>query len=109
MVAQWAKTYEGPLGLKFEDDLSIGAMSPNALSGQPQLEKGMVLLSINGNAVAEGMTKGAAIAAIQAAGRPLTLVFQSAAGGLAQAAAAASDEPPVRTRSSTPPLRTFKP
>ena len=81
-MAQWAKTYDGPLGLRFEDDLSIGAMSPNALSGQPQLETGMVLISVNGKTV-EGLSKGAAIAAIQAAGKPLTLVFLS--GGTAPA------------------------
>ena len=84
IVAQWSKTQDGPLGLKFEEDLSIGAMSPNAQSGQPQLENGMVLVSVNGSSV-EGRSKTDAISAIKAAGRPLTLVFRAASAGSAAA------------------------
>ena len=78
VVAQWAKSYDGPLGIKIEADLSIGAMSPNALSGQPQLEVGMALMRVAGDSV-EGYTKDQAVAAIKAAGKPLTLVFRSGA------------------------------
>ena len=41
VLAVYPQTKEiSPLGLRFEDNLEIGAMSPNAICGQPQLAVG---------------------------------------------------------------------
>ena len=107
VLAVYPQTKEiSPLGLRFEDNLEIGAMSPNAICGQPQLEVGMKLVSVNAKSTA-GLQKLQAIELIKQVDRTrqkLALVFVAGTTAPQTAENVASSlniSPPLRPPSSS--------